>query len=60
MILWMLWVNSALLVWLALIWILDSSPEVREVRSFPDAKSRTSSNVSPQEEQREDVQGQRG
>ncbi len=60
MVLWMLWVNSVLLLWLAFIWILNSSPEVREVRSFPDAESRTSSNASSQEGQGENLQGQRG
>jgi len=60
MVLWMLWVNSVLLLWLAFIWILNSSPEVREVRSFPDAESHTSSNTSPQEGQGENLQGQRG
>ncbi len=60
MIFWMLWMNFIFLLWLIFLWTLESSPEIRIVRSFPDAESRTSSNAPPQEGQGEDLQGQRG
>lgn len=45
----LLWTNLMFLLWLALVLILDTSPQVREGRSFPSAKSHTSSNDSPRE-----------
>ena len=60
MIFWVLWMNWMFLLWLFLLWSFESSPQIREVRTFPNAESRSAPNSLSQEAANEDVQGQRG
>jgi len=46
--------------WCLFMLLRTSSPEVCEVRTFPDVESHAASNDSPQEAQGESLQGQRG
>ncbi len=57
---WLLWMNSLFLLWLFLLWSCESKPEIREVRTFPNAETGSATNSPSQEAANEDLQGQRG